>query len=67
VLWKGIGSALIVKGLTLAVEDVLSKITPWPKSVFVFKYSYKYIFDVKYSLRAVFPMSLSLFSVSAWL
>ena len=32
-LWKGIGSALIVKGLTLAVEDVLSKITPWPKSV----------------------------------
>lgn len=31
VLWKGIGSALIVKGLTLAVEDVLSKITPWPK------------------------------------
>ena len=33
VLWKGIGSALIVKGLTLAVEDVLSKITPWPKSV----------------------------------
>lgn len=31
VLWKGIGSALIVKGLTLAVEDVVSKITPWPK------------------------------------
>lgn len=33
VLWKGIGSALIVKGLTLAVEDVLSKITPWPKEI----------------------------------
>lgn len=36
VLWKGIGSALIVKGLTLAVEDVLSKITPWPKYVCLF-------------------------------
>lgn len=30
-LWKGIGSVLLVRGLTLAVEDVLSKITPWPK------------------------------------
>ncbi|XP_046631541.1 solute carrier family 25 member 46-like isoform X1 [Daphnia pulicaria] len=33
VLWKGIGSALIVRGLTLAIEDVLSKITPWPKEI----------------------------------
>lgn len=30
-LWKGIGSALLVRGLTLAVEDLVSKITPWPK------------------------------------
>jgi len=33
VLFKGIGSALIVKGITLAVEDVLSKVTPWPKEI----------------------------------
>lgn len=32
-LWKGIGSVLIVRGLTLAVEDLLSKVTPWPKYV----------------------------------
>ncbi|VVD02405.1 mitochondrial outer membrane protein SLC25A46 [Leptidea sinapis] len=30
-LWKGIGSTCIVKGLNLAVEDVLSKVTGWPK------------------------------------
>jgi len=33
VLWKGLGSALIIKGITLAVEDCLSKLTPWPKEV----------------------------------
>lgn len=33
VLFKGIGSALIVKGITLAIEDLLSKFTPWPKLV----------------------------------
>ncbi len=32
-LWKGIGSSLTVKGLTLAVEDCTSKFTPWPKEV----------------------------------
>ncbi|XP_019532938.1 mitochondrial outer membrane protein SLC25A46 [Aedes albopictus] len=32
-LWKGIGSVLLVRGLTLAVEDVVSKFTPWPKEV----------------------------------
>lgn len=32
-LWKGIGSTCIVKGLNLAVEDVLSKGTGWPKFV----------------------------------
>ena len=32
-LWKGIGSVLLVRGMTLAVEDVLSKFTPWPKEI----------------------------------
>lgn len=30
-LWKGIGSVLLIRGLTLGIEDLLSKITPWPK------------------------------------
>lgn len=30
-LWKGLGSCLLVRGMTLAVEDFISKITPWPK------------------------------------
>lgn len=30
-LWKGIGSVLLVRGLSLAIEDLVSKITPWPK------------------------------------
>ncbi|CAG9566001.1 unnamed protein product [Danaus chrysippus] len=32
-LWKGIGSTCIVKGLNLAVEDVISKGTGWPKEI----------------------------------
>ena len=32
-LWKGLGSALTVRGLTLAVEDFTSKFTPWPKEI----------------------------------
>ncbi|ETN65075.1 hypothetical protein AND_003165 [Anopheles darlingi] len=32
-LWKGIGSVLLVRGMTLAVEDVISKFTPWPKEI----------------------------------
>ncbi|XP_045450431.1 solute carrier family 25 member 46 [Melitaea cinxia] len=32
-LWKGIGSTCIVKGLNLAVEDVLAKGTGWPKEI----------------------------------
>ncbi|CAB3244778.1 unnamed protein product [Arctia plantaginis] len=32
-LWKGIGSTCIVKGLNLAVEDVVSKGTGWPKEI----------------------------------
>jgi len=33
VLWKGIGSTLTIKGMTLGIEDCLSKVTPWPKEV----------------------------------
>ncbi|KAH0539893.1 solute carrier family 25 member 46-like [Cotesia glomerata] len=32
-LWKGIGSVLLVRGLSAAVEDVISKLTPWPKEI----------------------------------
>lgn len=32
-LWKGIGSVLLVRGMSLAVEDCLSKFTPWPKEI----------------------------------
>lgn len=32
-LWKGLGSTLLIRGLSLGVEDLLSKITPWPKLV----------------------------------
>lgn len=31
VLWKGLGSTLVVRGMALAVEDVTSKVTPLPK------------------------------------
>lgn len=30
-LWKGLGSCLLVRGMSLAIDDLLSKITPWPK------------------------------------
>ncbi|XP_011871367.1 PREDICTED: solute carrier family 25 member 46-like [Vollenhovia emeryi] len=32
-LWKGIGSVLLVRGMTLAVEDLISKVTPWQKKI----------------------------------
>lgn len=32
-LWKGLGSCLLVRGMSLAVEDLISKVTPWPKEV----------------------------------
>lgn len=32
-LWKGLGSCLLVRGMSLAIEDLLTKITPWPKEV----------------------------------
>lgn len=30
-LWKGLGSCLLVRGMSMAVDDVLSKVTTWPK------------------------------------
>lgn len=32
-LWKGIGSVLLIRGMSLAVEDLVSKITPCPKEI----------------------------------
>ncbi|XP_053948028.1 mitochondrial outer membrane protein SLC25A46-like isoform X2 [Anastrepha ludens] len=32
-LWKGLGSCLLVRGMSLAVDDVISKVTHWPKEV----------------------------------
>ena len=32
-MWKGLGSALTVRGLVLAVEDCTGKLTPWPAFV----------------------------------
>lgn len=31
--WKGLGSILTVRGVTLALEDCISKFTPWPKEI----------------------------------
>lgn len=30
-LWKGLGSCLMVRGMSMAMDDLLSKITTWPK------------------------------------
>lgn len=32
-MWKGLGSALTVRGILLAVEDCTGKFTPWPPQV----------------------------------
>ncbi|XP_076179350.1 mitochondrial outer membrane protein SLC25A46 [Ptiloglossa arizonensis] len=32
-LWKGVGSVLLVKGMMLAIEDFIYKITLWPKEI----------------------------------
>ncbi|XP_026837983.1 solute carrier family 25 member 46 isoform X2 [Drosophila erecta] len=32
-LWKGVGSCLLVRGMTLAIDDFISKVTSWPKEV----------------------------------
>ncbi|XP_066155341.1 mitochondrial outer membrane protein SLC25A46-like [Euwallacea fornicatus] len=30
-LWKGLGSVLLVRGMSLGIEDLISKLTPWPR------------------------------------
>lgn len=32
-LWKGIGSSFLIRGMSLGVEDLISKVTPWPKEL----------------------------------
>ncbi|XP_065364943.1 mitochondrial outer membrane protein SLC25A46 isoform X2 [Calliphora vicina] len=32
-LWKGLGSCLLVRGMSMAMDDILSKLTTWPKEV----------------------------------
>ncbi|XP_023016585.1 mitochondrial outer membrane protein SLC25A46 [Leptinotarsa decemlineata] len=32
-MWKGVGSVLVVRGMTLGVEDLISKFTPLPKEI----------------------------------
>ncbi|KAH8368820.1 hypothetical protein KR084_012143, partial [Drosophila pseudotakahashii] len=32
-LWKGVGSCLLVRGMTVAIDDFVSKLTSWPKDV----------------------------------
>ena len=31
--WKGLGSALTVKGIVLGMEDLTGKLTPWPREI----------------------------------
>lgn len=33
VLWKGLGSCLLIRGVSLAFDDVIHKLTMWPKWV----------------------------------
>lgn len=32
-LWKGIGGSFLVRAMSLGVEDLISKVTPWPKEL----------------------------------
>ncbi|KAH8295757.1 hypothetical protein KR018_007326, partial [Drosophila ironensis] len=32
-LWKGVGSCMLVRGMSVAMDDIISKITGWPKEV----------------------------------
>uniref|UniRef100_A0A6P4EAR1 Solute carrier family 25 member 46 n=1 Tax=Drosophila rhopaloa TaxID=1041015 RepID=A0A6P4EAR1_DRORH len=32
-LWKGVGSCLLVRGMSCAIDDCISKLTSWPKKV----------------------------------
>lgn len=34
-LWKGLGSVLLVRGMSLGIEDLISKLTPWPTEITV--------------------------------
>ncbi|KAL3289703.1 hypothetical protein HHI36_023103 [Cryptolaemus montrouzieri] len=33
ILWKGLGSVLLVRGISIGVEDLLSRVTPWPDTI----------------------------------
>ncbi|XP_045481404.1 solute carrier family 25 member 46-like [Harmonia axyridis] len=33
ILWKGLGSVLLVRGMSLGVEDLISRVTPWPDTI----------------------------------
>lgn len=57
-LWKGLGSALLVRGMTLGVEDLISKITPWPKEISwhsSLKSFFQHIFLKGISLAIIMP------------
>ncbi|XP_055843399.1 mitochondrial outer membrane protein SLC25A46-like [Episyrphus balteatus] len=32
-LWKGLGSCLLVRGMSMGVDDLIAKLTTWPKDV----------------------------------
>lgn len=32
-LWKGLGSVVLVRGISSGIEDLISKLTPWPKEL----------------------------------
>lgn len=32
-LWKGIGGTFLIRAMSLGVEDLISKVTPWPKEL----------------------------------
>ncbi|KAF5281456.1 hypothetical protein FQR65_LT14690 [Abscondita terminalis] len=57
-LWKGLGSTLILRGMSLGIEDLLSKITPWPKEISntaSIKSFFQHIFLKSISLTIVMP------------
>ncbi|KAK4871619.1 hypothetical protein RN001_015743 [Aquatica leii] len=57
-LWKGLGSTLILRGMTLGVEDLLSKVTPWPKEISrssSVKSFFQHIFLKSVSLIVIMP------------
>ncbi|XP_044764948.1 solute carrier family 25 member 46-like [Coccinella septempunctata] len=33
ILWKGLGSVLLVRGISLGVEDLIARVTPWPDTI----------------------------------